>query len=112
MAVTVNTSSPKAILDGLKKAIDERRIQTWAYDSDGDFTHSAQQWNREAWMRPSVVTGGLVFNILPPQGKQISKEIYGIYHGRLIETLLVHFDTQFSNANATALPVLADAVGA
>jgi hypothetical protein len=112
MAVTVVTSSPKALLDAFKKAINERRIQTWAYDSDGDFTHSAQQWNRAAWMRPSFGTGGLVFTIVAPQGKQISKEVYGIYHGRLIETLLVHFDNQFSTANASALPVMADAVGA
>jgi hypothetical protein len=112
MAVTVNAPKPNALLSAIKQAIDERKIQTWTYDSDGDFTHSAQQWNREAWFRPSVAQGALIFNIIPPQGKSVSTEIYGIYHGRFIEMLLVHFDEQLSNADATAMPTLADVVNA
>jgi len=33
----------------------------------------------------------------------MTKLIYGIYHGRFIEMMLVHFDLDFSKAFATAL---------
>jgi len=112
MAVTINTPNPSSLLNSIKRAIDTREIQTWTYDKDGDFTHSAQQWNRQAWLRPSIAPGALILNILGPEGEPISKEIYGIYHGRFIEMLLVHFDEQFSNADATAMPTYADALSA
>jgi hypothetical protein len=112
MAVNVNVQNPASLLALIKRGIDERAIQTWAYDGDGDFTHSAQQWNRKAWLRPSLGNGGLVLNIVSPQGQAISKEIYGVYHGRFIEMLLVHFDDKFSSADATAMPTYADALSA
>lgn len=112
MAVNVTVQNPASLLALVKRGIDQRTIQTWAYDSDGDFTHSAQQWNRKAWLRPSLENGRLVLNIIGPQGQGVSKEIYGIYHGRFIEMLLVHFDDKFSSADATALPTYADALSA
>jgi len=108
--VTIQASAPQALLAAIKKAIDSNRIQTWTYDSDGDFTHTAQQWNRKAWLRPSVQSGGLSLSILPPNGTALSKEVYAIYHGRFIEMVLAHFDTEFSGASATAMPVMSDVV--
>jgi len=112
MSVNVDTNNGQALLAAIRAAIDSGRIQTWAYDSDGDFTHTASQWNRRAWLRPSVSFGGLTFNILGPQGMGVSREIYGIYHGRFIEMLLVHFDRQFGTVQATALATVGDAVTA
>jgi hypothetical protein len=112
MAIEVVTARPAALLSSIKKGIDENKIQTWAYDADGDFTHSAQQWNRQAWLRPSIQSGMLMFGIIAPKGKTISTEVYGIYHGRFIEMLLAHFDSSFSDATASAMPVAADLVSA
>jgi hypothetical protein len=110
MSISLETASPKALLAGIKKAIDERRIETWQYDGDGDFTHSATQWNRKAWLRPSVCGNGLSLSIVPPQSGAISREVYAIYHGRFIEMLLAHFDQSFSQARASAMPTSADIV--
>src|SRR5579864_407216 len=112
MAVRVSTSQPSALLSAIKKAIDEKRVETWAYDSDGDLTHTPIQWYRKAWLRPSIQTGALVLNILNPQGINMSKEVYGVYHGRFIEMLLAHFDQNFTTADATALASVADCVSA
>lgn len=112
MAVSVETPDPGGLLAAIKAAIDAGRIQTWAYDSDGDFTHSAQQWNRKAWLRPRVGFGVLTFSILGPRGQGVSREIYGIYHGRFIEMLLIHFDQRFSGAQASALAAAGDIVAA
>ena len=60
---------------------------------------------------PSVEEDKLVFSILGRKSKAMSKAVYGVYHGRLIEMLLTHFDTSFSRASASALPEGDDRVG-
>ena len=103
MSVSVSASQGAALLAAIKKAIDERKIETWSYDKDGDFTHTPVQWRNKAWLRPKVETGRLVFGLLGPKDTTMTSLVYGTYHGRFIEMLLVHFDTQFTAASATAL---------
>jgi hypothetical protein len=111
--LSFNTSKPNALLAAIKKAIDEKKITTWAYSKDGDFTHTPTQWYANAWLRPSAVAGAeLRFAIIRPQNANISSEVYAVYHGRFIEMMLAHFDTEFSNSTATALPTAADYVKA
>jgi hypothetical protein len=40
----------------------------------------------------------------------VTKIVYGYYHGHLIETFLNHFDSDFSDGSATALPAAGDLV--
>ena len=103
MAIHFETTSPKDLLNAIKKAIDDGHVLTWSYDDDGDFTHTAEQWKKRAWLRPKIVGGELVFYILNPKNLNISVGIYAVYHGRFIETMLVHCDSLFSKVTATAL---------
>lgn len=112
MAIVVKTENPSSLLIAIRQAIDEDRIEMWSYDAEGDFTHTAEQWSRRAWLRPSVRADGLVFNVVPPRSRSISRGVYGIYHGRFIEMLLNHFDKRFTEVFATALPTRADRVRA
>lgn len=104
MAIIVYTSMPAQLLGSIKKDIDSGHIVTWEYDSDGDFTHktSDEQWYKKAWLRPSSQQGALLFGLLGQKGVKMSKQIYGVYHGRFIEMLLTHFDNAFTNVSATA----------
>lgn len=102
MAIIIKTNSPAGLLAAIKKEIDEGKIVTWSYDSDGDFTHSPKQWNANAWLSPKVSVGELRFGILKNENIDMSTVIYGVYHGRFIEMLLTHFDDKFTNAQATA----------
>jgi hypothetical protein len=103
MAIHFKTSTPNKLLRTYKEAVDHRRVETWAYDSDGDFTHTADQWNKKAWFRPKIKTGEeLVFYILCPREVRITKTIYAIYHGRFIESFLRHCDDLFDLAYASA----------
>jgi hypothetical protein len=102
MAIIVKTSSPSGLLKLIRKAIDDKKVETWSYDSDGDFNHTPNQWKGKAWLRPKTYVGELRFGILGPQNTTMSKTIYGVYHGRFIEMLLTHFDVDFTLANATA----------
>ena len=103
MALTVYTKDPTGLLKAIRKAIDEKKVETWAYDSDGDFTHTPEQWRAKAWLRPVVLQGGLAFGLIGQKDIQMTKVIYGLYHGRFTEMLLVHFDQNFSNVSSTAL---------
>lgn len=102
MALYVNKANPAALLAAIKKAIDDKKITTWSYDSDGDFTHTPDQWARKAWMRPRTINGVLAFGIIKPVNSTLTTLIYGLYHGRFTEMLLAHFDDQFHTVEATA----------
>src|SRR5437868_1254530 len=106
MALYVRATAPADLLKAIKKGIDDNKIDTWEYDSDGDFTHTPPQWRKKAWLRPTIGAGQLTFGIIKPAKEAISTEVYAVYHGRFIEMLLAHFDLQFSTAQATAQPVI------
>jgi hypothetical protein len=112
MAVRVGTSQPQALLSAIRRAIDQGHVDTWKYDKDGDFTHTPTQWVNKCWLRPHVSWRLLTFTTLPPGGTVLSKEIFAVYHGRFIEMLLAHFDSQFSDAEATAVGTTQDVVRA
>ena len=111
MAVKVICSDPTGLLAKIKSAIKEKKVETWIVDQDGDFSHSPDQWKWQAWLRPSVGQGLITFSILGRKDAKMSKVVYAVYHGRFAEMLLSHFDDQFTNVEATALPVVGDHVG-
>lgn len=112
MAIIISTEDPQELLTAIKEAIRRKRVATWSYDTDGDFTHTAVQWKDKAWLRPRLEDEGrLVLNILAPSATTLSSTVYAIYHGRFIEMVLSHFDSQFTRASATALPTSKDSVG-
>jgi len=111
MAVRVICNDPQGLLNEIKTSIRNRTIETWLVDSDGDFTHTPNQWQNQAWFRPSVGQDRLEFYILGNRAHVMSKVTYAVYHGRFIEMLLTHFDERITRASATAMPVSSDWVG-
>lgn len=105
MAIHFETATPKKLLATYKKAIDDHRVTTWSYDADGDFTHTAEQWNNRAWLRPKVVPQKeLVLHILTPSDTHLDSVVYAVYHGRFIELMLRHCDNLFRVSYATSMP--------
>jgi hypothetical protein len=88
MAVRLFTDDPNKALGALKRMIDEGHIDTWSYDSRGDFTHTAAsgQWKNKAWLRPKLCADRLEMNIIRPKNGSVNREVYAVYHGRFIET--------------------------
>ena len=111
MAIHFDTKTPKKLLAAYKKAVDDGHVKTWSYDKDGDFTHTAEQWSRKAWLRPKIQEGtALVFYILTPQDTSLSSIDYAVYHGRFIESVLNHCDKLFDQARASSMPEEGDVV--
>jgi hypothetical protein len=111
MALNFETSTPKKLLADFKKAIDNRHVVTWAYDAEGDFYHTPQQWSTVGWLRPSIYEGKmLTMNFIARTGTKTTKENYAVLHGRFIEAMLAYFDEVFVSAAATALPTNSDKI--
>jgi hypothetical protein len=98
--LTVSTYSPNSLLAKIKRAIDDRKVVTWAYDADGDFFHTPEQWRKHAWLRPGIQSGALNLSIVKNTRIPLTKEVYGVYHGRFLEMLLAHFRAVFLRASA------------
>jgi hypothetical protein len=111
MAINFETTDPQNLLAAFKTAIKQGHIVTWSCDSDGDFTHTVEQWKSQAWMRPVLYRGQLTMNFIGnPRATKPMRELFAIYHGRFIESMLAHCDRLFTNATATALATTGDKV--
>lgn len=108
MAVRVFTDKPEDLLSTIKGAVSEGSVVGWKVDEDGDFTVTAANIANHAWMRPKVLSDRLLFNIIGKKGGTLSTRMYAVYHARLIEMLLNHFDDGFKSAAATAMPISGD----
>jgi hypothetical protein len=108
MAVYFWTKTPKKLLKTFKQLIDQGHVSTWEYDKAGDFTHVNTEWAEKAWFTSEVKEDRLCFYILPPEGKLVTQRIYGTYHGRFVESLIVHCSSLFTRASAKAQPSIYD----
>lgn len=111
MAVRAYSADPERLMRSIRKKISDGGIKTWSIDEDGDLMHTPVQWEGKAWMRPRIQEERIVFNILGNKGAIMTKAIYAVYHGRLIEMLLTHFDDQITRTSATAHVVQGDRIG-
>lgn len=104
MAITIKTKDPTKLLADIGKAIGAGRVQTWTRFTDGDFTHSPEQWKNKAYLRPSIAPGELKFGVVANDPVDLSWELYGVFQGRFIEMLIIHFHDSISTLTATAFP--------
>lgn len=110
MAVYLNTTDPQRLLTAFKNGIDRGQIVTWSKDSDGDFTHTPDQWINKAWLRPRIENGRLALYIVGRQNAAMPLEVYAVYHGRFIEAMIRHCRSLFDLGIATPYPTSSETV--
>lgn len=101
MAIYIRTANPQGLLDNIRESIENKEVQTWTQDEEGDFTH-VSQWKNKAWFTPQVQEGQLAFGLIGRKDEPMTKLIYGIYHGRFAEMLLTHFDSNIEELQLTS----------
>jgi hypothetical protein len=111
MSVTFSTANPTALLAAFKKGIDDRHVVTWSYDKDGDFTHNPPQWNKKAYLRPVISQGQLTMKFLGRK-QDVTWEVFAVYQGRFIESMIVHCNALFATGTATSNPTTLDTIAA
>ena len=109
MAISFLTDDPVKLLKDLRRTIDKGEIVTWSYDSDGDFTHTPDQWKYRAWLRPTEDSDRLRFNIVASKSYPLSWTIYSVYHGRFMETMIRHCRDIYTIARSQSKPTDNDA---
>lgn len=99
MAIILKLRSPMSaqnLIGDIYNKIDNKEIKVWEYDIEGDFTHTSPQWNKQSWFRHKFPKEGddwdLKFAIIGHKQKGMTKNLYGIYHGRFAEMLLTYYD--------------------
>lgn len=102
MAIIIKTGNPKELQESFVKAIRDRKILTWIVDDDGDFTVRRELWRNHAWMRCYSINEGLAFGIVESKKYPLTKDLYGIMHGRLVVTLLTNFDSLISRIEVSS----------
>ena len=110
MALNFETSDPGKLLAAFKAAIDVKQVVTWSYDKDGDFTHTPDQWKGRAWMRPSILSGRLVMNFLGNRTEVTKWDVFGVFHGRFVESMATHCNSLFSGVQMPAKPTNSDMI--
>ena len=112
MYIFVKTNNPQGLVDKIKESIDKKIIDTWSYDSEGDFTHSVEQWKYRAWMRPHIEKDKVVFAVICRRDKNMTMVEYAVYHGRFVEMLLRHFDRICTSIEVSPLGTKFDVISA
>jgi hypothetical protein len=110
VAVRAFSADPERLLRLIRKSIENGSVETWSIDSDGDLTHTPAQWHGKAWMRPRLSDDRITFNILGNTRIPMTRTVYGVYHGRLVEMLLSYFEDDITQVSATANLVRGDIV--
>jgi hypothetical protein len=110
MAIYFESANPAALLAAFKSAIDKTQVVTWSYDKNGDFTHTPEQWRYRGWLCPSLSSGRLIMSFLGSSDEVTTWEVYGIYHGRFIESMMVHCHSMFNDARTPSQPTTSDAI--
>ncbi len=112
MSIYVRTSNPQKLVNDINEKIENSFIDTWSVDSDGDYTHTAEQWKNHAWIHPIIESGRVVFAIWGRVNENLSVVDYAIYHGRFVEMLLAHFDHQCDSIDVSSLGTKYDRIRA
>ena len=110
MAIIIKTKDPQQLIVRINQYIDSNNIKTWSYDEEGDYTTVSSRGRFLAWMHPilpskdnDIPSNYLYFSIIASTKYKMTKELYGVYHGRFIATLLSNFDTEIEEIRPTPL---------
>ncbi len=104
MAVIVRADNAEELRDNFLNKISRSAILTWLIDEDGDITIRNPEWHNKAWFRCSVENNPsrLILGIIPSKRYRMTKELYGVFHGRIAATILAHFDDVITSIELTS----------
>lgn len=110
MAVFVKARSPQLLWRKIREGIEDNEVRTWMIDSDGDITHDVDQWRFDAWLRPFFTEDEIIFGIISRKDVDMTKTVYGVFHGRFAEMLLTHFDNYITDIRLSSMPTKYDSI--
>lgn len=102
--IHLKDSTSKEFQDAFIDRIKSNHITTWVVDEDKDITIKREDWRNKAWMRFLRINAQeIVIGIVESKKYRLTKEIYGVFHGRFLVTMLTHFDNILESIEVTPL---------
>jgi hypothetical protein len=98
MSIWVTTREPNAFLAAIRRAIDDGRVRTWAYDENGDL-HAKRKRTvvADAYFHPKTEADGVCFTLVLPSGGTIAGDFTFAWHTmQLMALLFDHFREEVS----------------
>lgn len=102
MAIIIRTRHPRELREQLIERIFRNIITTWIIDEENDITINNPRWRFKAWFTIYFEEQRIVFGILSSIRYDMTRELYGVYHGRLAATLLANFDDMIDRMEVTS----------
>lgn len=81
----------------------DKFVTAWIIDEEMDITINSDKWRNRAWLRMKVEDGVLAIGIIASRRYKLTNEVYGIYHGTFLATILTHFDVQMNYIEVTPM---------
>ena len=103
MAIIVKTDNPEKLRASIVSYMSDEYVSTWIIDDEEDITLDREQWRYRAWMHMEVKDGVLAIGIIASRRYKLTKEIYGVFHGTFLTTLLTHFDVDMQSIAVTPM---------
>jgi hypothetical protein len=103
--ITVMTPNPQGLITSINASINANRIRTWSRRDTGHYTHAHTDWDGQAFLLPVIYADQVRFKIVRETNTPLTRNLYGIYHGRFIEMLVRHFPLRITAIGCTPNPV-------
>ena len=98
-------NQPQTFVDKVKTKVGLVGMNEWICDMDGDFTMYHPLWNEEAWIRSQVIDERIVkFGIISRKDRNVTTELYAVYHSSFEKMLLEYFDTDIETIEISSMP--------
>jgi len=110
--ITVRTTNPNNIYQGIIRGIQNGSIDTWKIVTVGNlvyFTHDTtnKQWLNKSYMKAGTDShGNLIFHVIRNNENSFDQNIFAVYQGRFIQMLVSHFPNSFTELNVTSQPTI------
>lgn len=99
--IKIKEGSTRQFLANLIKYIKEGIVLTWKHDDEMNLTVASSLWSGKAWFGLFYNDEEIGFGIIASRHHKLTKELYGVYHGRLVATLLANFDEEIKEMEVT-----------
>lgn len=103
--ITITTENPLTLIASIDFAMRSNVIRGWTIDGVGDYTMTSNFRGNRAWFRHRIHGNEIQFGIIGSRSAPMDRTLYSVYHSRLIEVLLTHFDNDIQSLEVSPLLV-------
>ena len=91
--------SNSEFISRFKEDVRSGKIDTWVIDEGDDFTTKRDDWRMKGWYKLLEIADGVLFKFVPSTKEDATKELHGIFIGRMVATLYANYSQDIKKIN-------------